>query len=520
MQGISFTVEDKVNITLSLDKLGIHYIEGGWPGSNPKDTDFFAKARGLSLSQSKLVAFGSTRRPLVSPEADYNLQLLATSGTSTVTIVGKASLSQVTRVLQVDEEENLLMIHDSIQFLKNRGLEVFFDAEHFFDGFKESAKYALECIRVAFDAGADLVVLCDTNGGSMPDQIKEGVSSVCSVRPSVGIHAHNDSEMAVANSLAAIQAGASQVQGTINGYGERCGNANLCSIIPNLVLKFESECIDPRNLAQLTNVSRLVERIVNVPSNGHLPYVGINAFTHKGGLHASGVSKWEDSYQHVPPKSVGNEKRVIVSELSGKSNLLFKAKEWGLDLSDENATKLLKRVKNLESEGMQYEGAEASFELLCLRSSPNYQSPFRVTNYRIVIEPGQNINADTGIRASKNGASVRLRMFKNNKWHDVPHSESEGVGPVDALSQALRKSLKYYYPDINNVELSDYRVHILDSHHGTSARTRVLTEFRDDETSWWTAGVSFNVVEASLKAMIDGLEYWIYKTNLNRGTSE
>jgi len=388
-EGISFSVVDKLNIARKLDGLGIHFIEGGWPGSNPKDAEFFEKARGLKLKKAKIAVFGSTRRPNMKAEKDKNLTMLVEAGAQVATIVGKSSEQQVVQVLETSPEENLKMVADSIKYLKSQGLTVFFDAEHFFDGFKANNGYSLKVVEVAAEAGADNVVLCDTNGGSVPAEITAAVFAVRKqTKVPLGIHAHNDSELAVANSLAAVRAGVTQVQGTINGYGERCGNANLCSIIPALKLKMGIDCVTDKQLAQLTEVARYVSEAANLSPNPFLPYVGASAFSHKAGYHMAGMTKWDQAYQHIDPGKVGNRQRTVVSELSGKRNIIYKAKELGLKLSSQSkdAQKLLQQVKLLESRGFQYENAEASFELLIQRAKPDYQPPFELVDFMVVVE--------------------------------------------------------------------------------------------------------------------------------------
>ncbi len=513
MEGISFSVEDKLKIVRKLDELGIHYIEGGWPGSNPKDAEFFERAKGLRLGHSQLAAFGSTRRPNTRAEADSNLVALVDSGTRVVTIVGKASRLQVTQVLGTTLEENLAMITDSVRFLKGKGLTVFLDAEHFFDGFKVDPEYSLSCLRVAEDAGADAVVLCDTNGGSLSDHIVAGVQAALGVTPHVGIHTHNDAELAVANSLVAVRAGATQVQGTINGYGERCGNANLCSIIPDLELKMRIDCLGKERLAHLSEVSRFVSELANLAPNPHLPWVGSSAFAHKGGLHVSAIAKWEDSYQHASPEAVGNQKRVVVSELSGRSNVLYKAKELGLDLDESGpaVSKVLDSIKTMENQGFQYDGAEASFELVVRRLHPEYVAPFEVLRFRQVTEPGKETDPSSGRRKYVAAADLSVAVRYRTGTREEFRVRSEGVGPVDALYKALRASLSDAYPGVTGVTLTDYKVHIIDAHRGTESRARVLIESSNGSEKWWTVGTSQNAVEASLTALVDGLEYWIVK---------
>ena len=505
-EGISFSVADKLKIAKKLDELGIHFIEGGWPGSNPKDAEFFIMAQHLCLSQALLCAFGSTRQPGIKAEDDPNLHALVEAKTRLVTIVGKSWDLQVTRVLETTLEENLAMIADSIGYLKSKGLIVFFDAEHFFDGYRANPDYALNTIRAADEAGADCIILCDTNGGSLPHQVASAVEAARKeVIAPLGIHAHNDSELAVANSLAAIQAGAIQVQGTINGYGERCGNANLCSIIPALE-KLGIHCLSQEQLAKLTEVSHYISELANLPPNPRQPYVGSSAFTHKAGLHVSGLTKWDESYHHIDPEIVGNRSRVLVSELSGVSNIIYKAKELGFDLSSqgENARRILEQVKLLESRGFQYDLAEASFELLVRRTQPDYRPPFELVDFMVMVERrrrpstvGEEILAE---------ATVKVKV-----GNQVMHTASEGKGPVDALDRALRKSLLPFYPSLARVKLVDYKVRILDEKAGTAASVRVFIESSDGDQQWRTVGSSTNIIEASWLALADSLEYWLVR---------
>ena len=504
--GVSFSVEDKLKIARKLDDLGVHYIEGGWPGSNPKDVEFFTRAKDLTLSRSVLVAFGSTRRPDAAASADPNLIALVDSGVKVVTIVGKSWDNQVTRVLETTLEENLAMIADSVAFLKSRGLTVFFDAEHYFDGVKSDAEYALRTLQAADGAGADCLVLCDTNGGSLPEEVAAMVKSAAGqVKAPLGIHAHDDSEVAVANSLMAVMAGATQVQGTINGYGERCGNANLCSIVPALELKMGIPCLGPERLPRLTEVSRYVSELANLRPFPRQPYVGTAAFTHKAGLHVSGVNKWEDAYQHVEPRAVGNRSDVLISELSGISNIVYKAREKGLRVTrGEEARRLLEQVKLLESRGFQYEGAEASFEILVRRAEPDYQAPFELVDFMVVVESRR--------RPSSGGDEILAEATVKVKVGDqMMHTASEGDGPVNALDCALRKALVWFYPGLAGVQLVDYKVRILDESAGTESQVRVLIESSDGEHQWRTVGSSTNIIEASWLALADSLEYWLLK---------
>jgi len=507
-EGISFSVEDKLKICQKLDELGIHFIEGGWPGSNPKDIEFFAKAPSLSLAHSMVVAFGSTRRPGSKAEEDANLQALLESKTKVVTIVGKSWDRQVTQVLETTLEDNLDMITDSIGYLKSKGLRIFFDAEHFFDGYRANPEYSLEVIKLAAKAGAECVVPCDTNGGSLPQQIAEGIKAVRKVTSvPLGIHAHNDAELAVANSLAAVQAGVRQIQGTINGYGERCGNANLCSVIPTLKLKMGLDCITDEQLTRLSDISRYVSEIANLPPYSWLPYVGANAFAHKAGLHVSGLAKWEDSYQHVAPELVGNRPHVTVSELSGKSNIIYKARERRLPIPKGKEIKqVLDQIKLLENQGFQYDSAEASFDLLLRRARANYQPPFELVDFMVLVERRRRAPSSGNQEEPLSEAMVKVKVDDR-----IVHTAAEGDGPVNALDQALRKALTQFYPGLAVVTLTDYKVRILEETAGTASQVRVLIDSSDGQEHWRTVGSSTNIIEASWLALADSIEYWLLK---------
>jgi 2-isopropylmalate synthase len=512
-EGISFAVADKLKITQKLDELGIHFIEGGWPGANPKDTEFFTKARALKLKHSVLVAFGSTRHPESKVGKDAGLQALVEAKTKVVTIVGKSWDLHVTEVLETNLKNNLRIIAESIDFLKSKGLTVFFDAEHFFDGYKANPEYAVQTVEAAAKAGVDCVVLCDTNGGALPSEIATAIEAVKkAVTVPLGIHVHNDSELAVANSLTAVQAGAIQVQGTINGYGERCGNANLCSIIPALKLKLGIDCISDEQLAKLTEVSRYVAELANLAPSSHLPYVGASAFTHKGGLHVSGIIKWEDSYQHINPETVGNRPKVVVSELSGKGNIIYKAKELGIALpsKDKQTRQVLQQIKLLESRGFQYEDADASFELLLHRVQPEYKPPFELIDFMVVVERHRRPSSESETELLSE-ATVKVKVGGR-----IIHTAAEGNGPVNALDRALRKALLEFYPDLTAIELVDYKVRILEESGGTGSQVRVLIESSDGRKQWRTVGSSTNIIEASWLALADSMEYWLLKRNKNR----
>ncbi|MFH1639817.1 MAG: citramalate synthase [Chloroflexota bacterium] len=514
-EGISFSVVDKLKIAERLDELGIDFIEGGWPGSNPKDIEFFERAKRLKLSHARLVAFGSTRHPDTDTESDVNLLALVAAGVGVVTIVGKSSAEQVAQVLETSLEENLRMIGDSIRFLKSRGLQVFFDAEHFFDGIKADKGYALKTLELAAAAGADFLVLCDTNGGSLPQEIASAVKAAKEVTVTpLAIHTHNDAELAVANTLAAVTAGVSQVQGTINGYGERCGNANLCSVIPALKLKMGVDCISDEQMARLTDISRYISEMANLIPDSCLPYVGLSAFTHKAGLHVSALTKWGSSYQHVNPDSVGNEQKVLISELSGRANIIHRARQMGFNLParGKDVKKLVDQVKLLESRGFQYDHAEASFELLVYRAMADYQPPFELVDFMLVVEKRRRQPTRANHEEMLAEATVKVKV-----GDEILHTVSEGNGPVNALDQALRQALMQYYPSLSQVRLVDYKVRILEESTGTGSQVRVLIESSDGNTSWRTVGSSTNIIEASWLALADGLEYWLVRQRAAKG---
>lgn len=505
-EGISFSVEDKLKVAQRLDELGIGFIEGGWPGSNPKDAEFFMRAQGLNLAHSTLVAFGSTVRSGHCIEEDANIQALLEAKTKVVTIVGKAWDKQVTHVLKTTLENNLSMITESISYIKSKGLRIFFDAEHFFDGYKGKADYALEVVTVAAKAGAGYIILCDTNGGTLPQQIQETIKAVQKVTSvPLGIHAHNDAELAVANSLTAVNAGVTQVQGTINGYGERCGNASLCSIIPDLKLKMGIDCVTDEQLNKLSEISRYVAELANLPHYSRLPYVGADSFAHKGGTHVSALMRWKDSYQHIDPDLVGNRPRVIISELSGKSNIIYKARERGVPLpGDTGIEKVLKQIKSLEKQGFQYDSAEASFDLLLRRVQPDYHPPFELVDFMVVMEKRRRLPSSGNQEELLSEATIKVKVDDK-----VVHTAAEGNGPVNALDQALRKALIQFYPGLTVVELVDYKVRILEENAGTASHVRVLIESSDGKEHWRTVGSSNNIIEASWLALADSIEYWL-----------
>lgn len=508
-EGISLSVEDKLQIVRKLDDLGIRYIEGGWPGSNPKDAEFFERVKRIELKQAEVVAFSSTRRAGVTADEDVNLQAVLDAGVAVATLVGKSWDLHVTEVLETTLEENLDMIADSIAYLKGKGLKVFYDAEHFFDGYQANRDYAMRSIRAAAEAGADCIVLCDTNGGSLPQQIADIVEDVTTQAGSaVGIHCHNDSDLAVANSLAAVAAGATQVQGTINGIGERCGNADLVSVIANLKLKLAIDCVDDDQLATLKEVSSFISETSNQAPDPFQPYVGESAFSHKGGLHAAAVSKIEQSYQHIEPAAVGNFKRVVVSELSGRSNIVSKAKELGLELepSSEVTKRALEQVKQMESRGYVYEGAEASFEMLVRRAMPGYRNAFDLVDFMVLVEKQRRAPTIEAGEDTLAEAMVKVRVEGS-----TIHTAAEGNGPVNALDEALRRALSQFYPRLAVVRLADYKVRIVDETEGTEATVRVLIESTDGDQHWRTIGCSPNLIEASWLALVDSLEYWLLK---------
>jgi len=502
-EGISLSVEDKLAIAEKLAQLGVHYIEGGFPGSNPKEAEFFERARDLNLGGAVLAAFGSTRRADVGVGDDPQIAAVLAADTQVVTLVGKSWDLHVHHIIETTLEENLAMIADSVACVAADGRRAFFDAEHFFDGYRANPDYALQTVLAAAQAGADCVVLCDTNGGTLPSEIAEVVAAVRRASDvQLGIHTHNDSDMAVAGALAAVDAGVTHVQGTINGYGERCGNANLLSVIANLKLKKGVDCVTDEQLAALTEVGRYVAEIANMPPPTSQPYVGSSAFAHKGGLHASAVAKVEHSYQHVPPETVGNGKRVLVSELAGRSNILYKAREMGIDveLTQAQARELLQTVKDNESRGFQYEGAEASFELLVRRSLPGHRPPFELVDFTVVVDK-RNQGADD---PSSSRAMLKLRVGP-----DTMHTAADGSGPVGALDNALRKALLGFYPELETVRLTDYKVRVVDQGVGTGAVVRVLIESTDGQRTWTSVGSSENIIEASWMALSDSLEWWL-----------
>lgn len=502
-EGIAFSLQDKILIARRLDEMGIDFVEGGYPASNEKDAQFFKKMTASPLSRSTVCAFGMTRRKGMKPEEDAGLLSLLQSNAPVVTIVGKSSSFQVRDVIRTTLEENLEMITETVRFFAEQGRRVFFDAEHFFDGWKTDPDYSLDVIRTAAAAGAESVHLCDTNGGSMPEEIAAGVRAVLGAADlPVGIHAHNDCGLAVANSLAAVDAGASIVQGTINGFGERCGNANLVTIIANLLTKKNSayDLLLPNSLQQLTRLSRYVDEVLNVKPSPRQPYVGRSAFTHKGGMHVSGISRDTSAYEHIDPEKVGNQRHVLVSELSGRSNIVARTAKFHIGDNPELLNSILDTVVRKENEGYFFESAEASFDLLVRKSMGIYYPHFERINYH------------TDVASDKNGVLQTVATVKLRIGNIVRHEVAEGDGPINALDAALRKALSSVFPKIREMSLVDYKVRVLNSEAATAARVRVIIESKDDEELWGTVGVDENVIEASWIALCDSFEYKLSKS--------
>jgi 2-isopropylmalate synthase len=502
-EGISLSSDDKIRIAVRLDELGVAMIEGGWPGSNPKDAEFFQRARDMAWRNAKIAAFGSTRRASAPAESDPNLAALLEAETPLCTVVGKSSAMHVAEVLRTTRDENLRMIEDSVGYLTGKGRRVVYDAEHFFDGYKEDPNYALETLRAAVRGGAEIAVLCDTNGGSLPWEVEDFVRRVGGkLNHPLGIHTHNDGELAVANTLAGVRGGAVHIQGTINGYGERCGNANLSAIIPDLELKFGLRCLPEGKLKELYDVSHFVAEVANLAPDEHMAYVGRSAFAHKGGIHVAAVRRNPRSYQHIEPELVGNEMRVVVSELSGRGNLLSKAEELGLgEIGKDEVSAALGRIKALESVGFSFEASEASVVMLMRREEAGYQPPFELVDYVVMVENRQG-------RGTFAEANVKIRIDG-----EIVHTAAEGNGPVNALDAALRKALSPVYPQVNDFHLSDYKVRILDGRNGTAATTRVLIDTRNANHQWSTVGASANIIEASWQALLDSVEYGLWEAD-------
>jgi 2-isopropylmalate synthase len=499
-EGVSFSLEDKLLLSHRLDELGVDFIEGGYPLSNPKDAQYFQDVRKLQLGHARVVAFGMTRRKRAAASADIGLQALVESQAPVITIVGKSWDLHVREVLNASLDENLEMIHDSVAYCRSHSREVFYDAEHFFDGLRNNPEYALATIQVAAEAGASVVILCDTNGGSLPDDIAHGVGQARrAVRVDLGIHCHNDCDVAVANSLAAVEAGASQVQGTINGLGERCGNADLVTIMSNLGLKRGYQVLRPGSLARLTEVSRYVYEIANMNFRPNQPYVGTSAFAHKGGMHTHAVGRNPTTYEHVDPSAVGNERRILLSELSGQSTIITKTEKYSLGHRPEMLASILARVQDLENQGYEFEAAEASFDLLVKKASGLYEPKFERLAYRVNVE------------ADAEGRLVTEATVKVRAGNSIMHTVSEGDGPVNALDGALRKALQPLYPRLAEMHLVDYKVRVVNARAETAAKVRVVVEWRDATDVWGTVGVSENIIDASWLALGDSIEYKLFK---------
>ncbi len=501
-EGISFSVEDKLRITEKLDELGIHYIEGGWPGSNPKDMEYFKRVKDLNLKSAKVVAFGSTRRADNPASRDKNLKAFLQSGVEIVTIFGKTWDLHVRDVFKIPLSENLKMIEDSIKYLVRHNIRVFYDAEHFFDGYKDNPAYALDTLKAAEAAGAEIVVLCDTNGGTLPSEVVAIINEVKGkLSIPIGIHSHNDCGLAVANSIAAVECGAVQVQGTMNGYGERCGNANLTTIIGVLGAKLKVPTIKKRTLARLTEVSHFIAEVANMQLPNNHPFVGRSAFAHKGGVHINAVMKNPRTYEHINPEIVGNERRILVSELAGRSSLSMRAKEMDIELDRKSAEadKVMALLQRLEYEGYHFEVAEASFKVLLHREVKRRTPFFDLLGFRVIVEK------------RKDGEILTEATIKIKVKDKVEYTVAEGDGPVNALDFALRQALKKFYPQIEDMHLTDFKVRVLDGSEGTAAKVRVLIQSQDSEESWTTIGVSENIIEASWQALIDSVEYKLIK---------
>jgi len=509
-EDFTLSLEDKIRIALKLDDLQIHFIEGGWPGSNPKDAGFFEEIRNYHLKNARIAAFGATHHHGKTPGTDANLNALVAAKTPVVTIFGKSWTVHVRDALHTTLERNLQLIRDSLGFLRPHAETLFYDAEHFFDGFKADPEYALATLEKAIEGGAECLILCDTNGGNLPSTIREIMLTVKDRFPNapLGIHAHNDSDLAVANSLTAVEMGAVQVQGTINGVGERCGNANLCSIIPNLCLKMGIPCLPPESLQKLRTTSRFILELANVPPNRYQPYVGRSAFAHKGGVHISAVEKNPQTYEHIDPQLVGNRRRVLVSDLSGRATIKRKAEDFGLRLSktDPVAMQVLDELKELENQGFQFEAAEASFELLINRAMGKSKRYFELIGFRVIDQ-----------KLSENREPVSEATIMVKVGGNIEHTAALGQGPVNALDNALRKALEKFYPELKEMTLRDYKVRVLPGRNGTASRVRVLIESHDGGDHWGTVGVSHDIIEASWQALVDSINYKMYKAEKKNG---
>jgi len=502
-EDVSFTLEDKLRIAEKLEELGIDYIEGGYPGSNPRDADFFRQVKKLKLKNAKIASFGTTRKPGAKPSQDFNLKVLLEADTPVVTLVGKTWDLHVRDDLRISQKANLEVIADSIAYIKRRVDEVIFDAEHFFDGFRANPDYALECLKAAQEGGADWIVLCETNGGRLPGEVREALTHVNrAIKTPLGIHCHNDSELAVANTLAGVEMGVTQVQGTINGFGERCGNLNLISAIATLQLKMGKKCVTPSQLKKLREVSQFFYELANLQPHKRQPYVGDSAFAHKGGLHVAGVLKNPQTYEHIDPELVGNRQRVLVSDLSGRSNIVYKGKEYGIDLKDKGDAihEILRRTKELEGQGYEFQAAEASFELLIQEALGKKRKNFTLVGFRVIDE-----------KRKEGEAPISEATIMVEVDGEMEHAAAMGNGPVNALDQALRRALTKFYPALKNIQLLDYKVRVLSSGEGTGASVRVLIESGDGKNRWGTVGVSHNVIEASWQALVDSIDYKLYK---------
>jgi len=499
---VNLSAEDKLRIAKKLDEYGIPYIEGGWPGSNPKDVRFFELARKNPLKSARITAFGSTRRANIHPEDDRNIRALLETEAETVTVFGKSWDLHASQILEVSLDENVAMIEESVAYLKENGREVIYDAEHFFDGYKHNPDYALRAINAAMNGGADIIVLCDTNGGSMPEEISDIMTGVLPhLNLPVGIHAHNDCGLALANSLAAVKAGATMVQGTVNGYGERCGNVDLVSVIGNLQLKMGYQCSAPKQLKQLTELSRFVSEVANVPPLNQRPFVGKSAFAHKGGVHVSAIVKNPAAYEHMDPEQVGNRRRVLVSDLSGKSNIEYKSREMGIRLGGNgfDSQKIVGEIKKLEDQGYQFDAAEGSLELLIKKATGQFEEPFILESFRVTSE--KNRGGETSSQAT-----IKITVGK-----DEEITAAEGDGPINALDNALRKALTKFFPHIKQMGLVDFKVRVIDGSKATAAKVRVQIETRDTREIWTTIGVSKDIIEASWQALADSVQYKLSK---------
>jgi 2-isopropylmalate synthase len=498
-EGINFSLQDKLLLTRRLDELGVDFIEGGYPLSNPKDFEYFQAVRSIPLKHARVCAFGMTRRKNSPPETDTGLKALLDAGTPVVTIVGKTWDFHVREVLNASLDENLSMIGDSVAHCRNQGREVFYDAEHFFDGYRANPEYALRTLQAAETAGASVVILCDTNGGTMPERVAEVVGVVrAKLKCEIGIHCHNDCDLAVANTLSAVRAGASQVQGTMNGIGERCGNVDLVSVIANLALKYQREVLQPGSLQKLTEASRYVYELANMNFRSGQPFVGQSAFAHKGGMHTHAVAKDPSTYEHITPELVGNERRILVSELSGQSTIVTKTAKYALAHDKVVMAKILQQVQDLEYAGYEFEAAEASFDLLVRKATDQYRPWFELVSFRVATEHLKTLLPTE--------ATVKVNIGGN-----LEHTVSEGDGPVNALDSALRKALLTYYPTLDEMQLVDYKVRVVNAKEGTAARVRVVIESRDHKDVWGTVGVSENIIEASWLALVDSIEYKLFK---------